>query len=116
VDPSRLAIIGLGEYRPVKSNDTPEGRNANRRVIIVILSAEGQASNDPAAQRVAEPQDSAAAPGSAAPPLESAPADTRQPPLEQAPASTPAPVETTAPSQTPAPETIAQTHGIDSAP
>jgi chemotaxis protein MotB len=38
VAPARLAVIGLGEYRPVKSNMTSEGRNANRRVVIVILS------------------------------------------------------------------------------
>lgn len=38
VDPARLAVIGLGEHRPVQSNDTPAGRNANRRVLLVILS------------------------------------------------------------------------------
>lgn len=38
VDPSRLAVIGLGEHRPAQSNDTPEGRNANRRVLLVILN------------------------------------------------------------------------------
>jgi chemotaxis protein MotB len=110
VDPSRLAIIGLGEYRPAKPNDTPAGRNANRRVIIVILSAESQASNDPAAQRVAGQQDAETATGSAPA------AGDATPPLESAPANTPAPVETTAPSQTPAPEPIAQTRGINSAP
>jgi chemotaxis protein MotB len=41
IDPRRLAVIGLGEYRPTQSNDTPEGRNANRRVVLVILSGEG---------------------------------------------------------------------------
>ena len=33
----RLAAIGYGEYKPVTSNDTKEGRQANRRVEIVIL-------------------------------------------------------------------------------
>ena len=37
VAPPRLAVIGLGEYRPAQSNETPEGRNANRRVMLVIL-------------------------------------------------------------------------------
>ena len=35
--PEKLAAIGYGEYRPVDSNDTPEGRRKNRRVEIVIL-------------------------------------------------------------------------------
>jgi chemotaxis protein MotB len=39
--PQRLAVIGLGEHRPTQSNDTPEGRNANRRVVLVILSGDG---------------------------------------------------------------------------
>lgn len=38
VAPARLAVVGLGEEHPVQSNDTPEGRNANRRVAVVILS------------------------------------------------------------------------------
>jgi chemotaxis protein MotB len=37
VSEPRLAAIGYGEYRPVASNDTKEGRQANRRVEIVIL-------------------------------------------------------------------------------
>jgi len=40
VDPARLAVIGLGEFRPAQSNDTIEGRNANRRVLIVILAGD----------------------------------------------------------------------------
>jgi len=40
VAPARLSVIGLGEYSPVKSNTTAEGRNANRRVVIVILSTD----------------------------------------------------------------------------
>jgi len=33
----RLAAIGYGEFKPVDSNDTKEGRQKNRRVEIVIL-------------------------------------------------------------------------------
>ncbi|MCK4918088.1 MAG: flagellar motor protein MotB [Candidatus Omnitrophica bacterium] len=37
VQSRRLSAIGYGEYRYVSSNDTPEGRQYNRRVEIVIL-------------------------------------------------------------------------------
>ncbi|MDD5196121.1 MAG: OmpA family protein [Candidatus Omnitrophica bacterium] len=36
VSPERLSAIGFGEYRPVASNNTKEGRKLNRRVEIVI--------------------------------------------------------------------------------
>jgi chemotaxis protein MotB len=49
VDPSRLAVLGYGEQRPLKANDTADGRNANRRVVVVILSTELMRQNtDPA--------------------------------------------------------------------
>jgi chemotaxis protein MotB len=47
VDAARLAVIGYGENRPAQSNATEAGRNANRRVIIVILSTDA-ASRDAA--------------------------------------------------------------------
>ncbi|MFA4853910.1 MAG: OmpA family protein [Candidatus Omnitrophota bacterium] len=37
VSPERLSAIGYGEYRPVASNDSRDGRKQNRRVEIVIL-------------------------------------------------------------------------------
>jgi chemotaxis protein MotB len=37
--PSRLTVSGYGEYHPVDTNDTPEGRGHNRRVDIVVISA-----------------------------------------------------------------------------
>jgi len=37
VDPSRLSAVAYGEYQPVASNDTKEGKQKNRRVEIVIL-------------------------------------------------------------------------------
>lgn len=42
VDPARLAVVGYGEQRPVQANDSALGRNANRRVVIVILSTQLQ--------------------------------------------------------------------------
>ncbi|MFC1703816.1 OmpA family protein [Candidatus Omnitrophota bacterium] len=40
VAPERLSANGYGEYRPVASNETPEGMKKNRRVEIVILPEE----------------------------------------------------------------------------
>lgn len=37
IDPKRMMAIGYGEYRPRAENSTEEGRNANRRVNLVIL-------------------------------------------------------------------------------
>lgn len=62
MDPRRLAVVGLGEYRPAQSNATPQGRNMNRRVLLVILSGNGLPEGDYAEQRgqalsdAAEPQ------------------------------------------------------------
>jgi chemotaxis protein MotB len=51
MDPARLAVVGLGENRPVQSNATPEGRNANRRVVLVILGGQSQPEGDYAGER-----------------------------------------------------------------
>jgi outer membrane protein OmpA-like peptidoglycan-associated protein len=39
VEPARIASYGMGETQPVASNDTPEGRQANRRVELRIIPA-----------------------------------------------------------------------------
>jgi chemotaxis protein MotB len=39
IDPLRLEIVGFGEFHPRQANDTLEGRNANRRVAILVLEA-----------------------------------------------------------------------------
>lgn len=36
IDPRRMAAVGYGEFQPVASNDTVEGRGRNRRVVLVI--------------------------------------------------------------------------------
>ncbi len=41
VDPSKMTVAGFGEFRPVGTNDTAEGRNHNRRVIVVIQAPAG---------------------------------------------------------------------------
>ena len=38
VDPERLGIVGWGQYRPAADNDSEDGRNRNRRVLVVVLS------------------------------------------------------------------------------
>jgi len=38
IRPTRISFAGFGEYRPRVANDTPEHRQQNRRVDIVILS------------------------------------------------------------------------------
>ena len=48
VDPARLAVLGLGEFRPVASNATAAGRNANRRVLLIILGSDVAPERDPA--------------------------------------------------------------------
>jgi len=45
---NRLAVVGFGDQHPVASNATAEGRNANRRVTVVILSTAPGNSSDPA--------------------------------------------------------------------
>lgn len=36
VSPENLSAVGLSEFRPVASNDTPEGKQRNRRIEIVL--------------------------------------------------------------------------------
>lgn len=38
VDPMRFTLFGYGEIQPVATNDTPEGRQSNRRVEIAIMA------------------------------------------------------------------------------
>lgn len=54
INPARMASVGYGEFQPVASNSTAEGRGRNRRVVLVIsrnldvrrsLTATGTAAN-----------------------------------------------------------------------
>jgi chemotaxis protein MotB len=42
IPPERLSAVGYGEYHPAAPNTTAEGRAANRRVDLVILSSTAQ--------------------------------------------------------------------------
>jgi len=46
-EPTRLSAAGYGEFRPIASNQTAEGRSQNRRVDIVILSSKEKESEPP---------------------------------------------------------------------
>ncbi len=37
IPPERFAAAGYGEFQPVASNETPEGRSKNRRIEIIIV-------------------------------------------------------------------------------
>ncbi len=37
IDPARLTAAGRGKFKPVAPNDTPEGREMNRRIEIVLI-------------------------------------------------------------------------------
>jgi chemotaxis protein MotB len=105
IDPERLAVVGYGEQRPVQSNDTAEGRNANRRVVVVILSVESPPAD---AAPAAEPPASAPADATtAAPPADAATATTTQSAAPAPPAV--APLSSAAPP--PAPEAPAASGG-----
>jgi chemotaxis protein MotB len=71
MNPDRLSVIGFGEYRPAKPNDTVAGRDANRRVVIVILAGDGA----PAPSDAAGMADEASRAGSsvALPPIATSP-------------------------------------------
>jgi chemotaxis protein MotB len=42
LSPEHMSVAGFGEFRPAMSNDSVEGRNRNRRVIIVVLARSGE--------------------------------------------------------------------------
>ncbi|HME37408.1 MAG TPA: flagellar motor protein MotD [Steroidobacteraceae bacterium] len=61
VDPLRLEIVGFGEFHPRQPNATIEGRNANRRVVILVL--EEVAPGTPVTARTTDQTPETAAPG-----------------------------------------------------
>ncbi|NQY27029.1 MAG: flagellar motor protein MotD [Piscirickettsiaceae bacterium] len=39
VDSSRMSAVGYGEFKPITDNSTKEGRQKNRRVVLVVLGS-----------------------------------------------------------------------------
>jgi chemotaxis protein MotB len=62
IAPARLAVIGLGEFRPLRPNDTVKDRNANRRVVLVILGDTGGAPEGNYAEDRGSPNEATPAP------------------------------------------------------
>lgn len=56
ISPDRLSAAGYGEYRPVASNDTVEGRARNRRVDLVILRSKYDTTEPGSTAAAAAPQ------------------------------------------------------------
>jgi len=99
VDPARLTVIGLGEFRPAQSNDTAEGRNANRRVLIVILAGDAAPEDATGQDRgvASEAQASPAPANEISPPIVDLPAqpgESAQPAIVEPAMARPAPANT----------------------
>jgi len=118
IDPTLLVGAGFGEYHPVQPNNTAEGRSANRRVSIVVVSplqgddparsrlvGSGTEHGEPAAtQAGTTPAPAAPSPAPTAGPAPVAPAPAPATPATGKPAAaapTPAAPVTTAPSPAP---------------
>lgn len=43
IDPALLKATGYGEYNPVASNDTEEGKAQNRRIVILLVPLDERA-------------------------------------------------------------------------
>jgi chemotaxis protein MotB len=61
IDPLRLEIVGFGQFHPRQANTSTEGRNANRRVAVLVLEA--VAPTDATTARVTPDTPAMAAPG-----------------------------------------------------
>jgi chemotaxis protein MotB len=110
VDPLRLEIVGYGEYRPRQPNALPEGRNANRRVAILVLDTAPP--DDRVEPTALEPRlsvkDAPQPAAGAAPAASTVPAASTAPAASSTPAASAVPAASTAPaaSSTPATSTV----------
>jgi chemotaxis protein MotB len=114
IAPARLVVEGLGEHAPVGDNGSPEGRNRNRRVVMVILGGEAPAADPPpdavtpdavtpGATTPGAPAAGAATPGAGTGPAEALPAGPGAAVTTAAPALLPTATPVSAPVPVPAP-------------
>ncbi|NMC50178.1 MAG: OmpA family protein [Desulfovibrio sp.] len=111
VDPALFTALGRAFYQPVASNDTPEGRQENRRVEIIIADLplfEGEGSG--------EMRSPAAPPPGGEQPIESSAPRERDLTLPEATLPKGAPTPDGMPGAEPAPATSAGQTGQDGAP
>jgi outer membrane protein OmpA-like peptidoglycan-associated protein len=55
IEPARVMAQGYGDDRPIESNDTPQGRQKNRRVEVRLLAEDGRPVMSPAARNPVAP-------------------------------------------------------------
>ncbi len=85
VDPRHMSVEGFGEFRPSTDNSTVDGRNRNRRVVLVVMADPGQTLPISAdgIQQTVEPAATPAPAAAAAAPIAAVP----NPPPAAAPAA-----------------------------
>ncbi|MDV3468808.1 flagellar motor protein MotD [Stenotrophomonas sp. C3(2023)] len=83
VQPARLAMVGYGQFRPREDNAQAEGRNRNRRVMVVILADTSHAVGPLGAQLAA----AGTRPATPVSPTAAAPDTPRRPAARSAPPS-----------------------------
>lgn len=81
--PERLVMVGYGQYRPKAENTTDAGRNANRRVVLMVLATQDTAAPSPRQAPASGPAPAAperpAYPAAPVPTLADAPGTPRTP-------------------------------------
>jgi outer membrane protein OmpA-like peptidoglycan-associated protein len=110
VDGDRLVAKGFGQEKPVETNETEEGRSANRRVEFnIVQSQQGPDAAEPAAPKTEPVPEPASSPIPEAAPTPAAPGKPEPTPAVSArPEAAPTPAVSSKPETTPAPEDAAK--------
>jgi chemotaxis protein MotB len=123
VDPERLGIVGWGQYRPAADNDSEDGRNRNRRVLVVVLSDKAAPrrfyTNSDQINQMADADngsDAADTDDQASTPVPALPAAAQAPAVETSPTPATHTLITPAPASLPTPPVLAPVATIVTAP